>query len=169
MASRPPQPRLPRRRALLAGALAATGLYFFKTQRAEANGPEKLTKTPAEWRKTLTPGQYRILRDSGTEPPFSSPLNKEARVGRFLCAACGNTLFESGAKYDSGTGWPSFFRALPSGVATVQTAVDRMLLQKEVRCARCDGHLGHVFRDGPRPTGLRYCMNGLALRFEKGR
>ena len=121
-------------------------------------------RTDEEWRAALKPEAYRVLRGHGTERPFTSPLNKEARAGTFLCAGCGHPLFASSTKYDSGTGWPSFWEPLADAVGT---SVDRMLfmVRTEVHCAQCGGHLGHVFADGPRPTGLRYCMNGVALRF----
>ena len=119
-----------------------------------------------EWREKLTAEQYYVLRKHGTEPPGSSPLNKEKRGGTFICAACGQPLFASDAKYESGTGWPSFWK--PIDDQAVATTTDRSLLmtRTEVHCAKCEGHLGHVFPDGPQPTGLRYCMNGLALQFE---
>ncbi|MBW8268039.1 peptide-methionine (R)-S-oxide reductase MsrB [Caldovatus aquaticus] len=122
-------------------------------------------KSEAEWRAQLTPEQFRVLRQHGTERAGSSPLNAEKRRGTFVCAGCGNALFDSGAKFESGTGWPSFWQPLEGAVGT---SVDRRLLmtRTEVHCARCGGHLGHVFPDGPPPTGLRYCMNGVALRFE---
>ncbi len=118
----------------------------------------------AEWRKRLTPAQFRILRAHGTEPPFSSPLDREKRKGTFVCAADGNPLFASATKYDSGTGWPSFWKPMSGAV---RFSTDRKLgyLRTEVHCARCGGHLGHVFDDGPRPTGKRYCMNGDAMLF----
>jgi len=121
-------------------------------------------KPDEEWRRELTPEQYRVLRGHGTEPAGTSPLNEEHRTGVFRCAACGQQLFDSQAKFDSGTGWPSFFQPLEGAVAT---SVDRRLFMRrtEVHCARCGGHLGHVFPDGPQPTGLRYCMNGAALEF----
>ena len=126
---------------------------------------DKLIRSDDEWRATLTPEQYRILREAGTERPFTSPLNKEHRRGRFLCAGCAQPLFTSSTKFDSGTGWPSFFRSVRGAVVTRE---DRSLGMKrtEVLCSRCGGHLGHVFRDGPKPTGLRYCINGLALSFQ---
>ena len=121
-------------------------------------------KPDEEWRRELTPEQYRVLRGHGTEPAGTSPLNEEHRTGVFRCAACGQQLFDSQAKFDSGTGWPSFFQPLEGAVAT---SVDRRLFMRrtEVHCARCGGHLGHVFAEGPQPTGLRYCMNGAALGF----
>lgn len=119
----------------------------------------------AQWRERLTPDQYRVLRGHGTERAGSSPLNAESRAGTFLCAGCGQQLYRSETKYESGTGWPSFWAPMDAAVAT---SVDRRLFMSrtEVHCARCGGHLGHVFPDGPPPSGLRYCMNGLALRFE---
>ncbi|MEQ1510553.1 MAG: peptide-methionine (R)-S-oxide reductase MsrB [Sphingopyxis sp.] len=123
-----------------------------------------LTRTDAEWRRQLTPMQYYVLRQEGTERPFSHALNREHRAGRFACAGCALPLFASSAKYDSGTGWPSFTAPLPRAVGT---SSDTLLgyTRTEVHCARCGGHLGHVFDDGPRPTGRRYCMNGAALTF----
>jgi peptide-methionine (R)-S-oxide reductase len=117
-----------------------------------------------EWRQRLTQEQYRVLREHGTEPSGTSPLNREKRPGRFACAGCGQPLFSSESKYESGTGWPSFWAPLERAVATT---VDRSygMTRVEVHCARCGGHLGHVFPDGPAPTGERYCMNGLALQF----
>ncbi|MEW6643594.1 MAG: peptide-methionine (R)-S-oxide reductase MsrB [Pseudomonadota bacterium] len=125
----------------------------------------EVTKTPEEWRRQLTPAQYGILREHGTERPYSSPLNKEHRKGTFACAGCDLPLFASDTKFDSGTGWPSFYQPLPDAVGTTE---DRsyMMLRTEVHCRRCGGHLGHVFDDGPKPTGLRYCMNGLSLTFK---
>lgn len=118
-----------------------------------------------EWRQRLTPQQFRVLRKSGTEYPFSSSLNSEKRKGTFVCAGCALPLFPSETKFDSGTGWPSFFKALPNAVSLHRTPADFLLSRVEVRCARCDGHLGHVFQDGPPPTGERFCMNGVALEF----
>ncbi len=126
----------------------------------------KIEKTEAEWRQLLTPEQFYVLREEGTERAFTSPLNDEKREGIFKCAGCGEDLFASGTKFDSGTGWPSFYAPLDETTVTEHT--DRKLFMKrtEVRCAECGGHLGHVFPDGPAPTGKRYCMNGLALEFD---
>jgi len=136
-----------------------------KTGTAFAKG-FKVTKTDDEWKKELSPDAYRVLREHGTESAFTSPLNKEYRRGVFTCAGCDTPLFASDAKYDSGTGWPSFFR--PIDEKAVGTSTDYKILypRTEVHCATCGGHLGHVFEDGPQPTGLRYCMNGAALEFE---
>ena len=125
-------------------------------------------KTDDQWRETLSPEQYKVLREHGTERAFTSPLNVEKRHGTFGCAGCGQALFSSDTKYDSGTGWPSFHTALEGAVAT---AVDRswLAVRTEVHCTRCGGHLGHVFPDGPPPTGERYCMNGVAMQFEPKR
>lgn len=129
-----------------------------------AKGTFPIVKSEAEWRRVLTPEQFYILREEGTERPFTSPLLKEHRKGTFVCAADGNALFASSTKFDSGTGWPSFWKPLPKGVAT---STDRSLgmSRTEVHCTQCGGHLGHVFDDGPPPTGLRYCINGDALKF----
>ena len=127
------------------------------------NFPFRLTD--AQWRQRLNPAQYATLRHAATEPPGSSPLDHEHRRGIFHCAGCGQPLYSSAAKFDSGTGWPSFFRPLPHAIVT---RADHSLFEArtEVLCARCGGHLGHVFDDGPRPTGLRYCMNGVAMTFQ---
>jgi peptide-methionine (R)-S-oxide reductase len=125
----------------------------------------EVAKSDAEWKKQLSPAAYDVLRHQGTEVPFTSPLNNEHRKGIFACAGCGLDLYSSDTKFDSGTGWPSFFRPLPNAVVTSQ---DNSLLMSrtEVHCRRCGGHLGHVFDDGPKPTGLRYCMNGVAMTFK---
>ena len=135
-------------------------------EKTKPNGVQKVTKSDSEWRQTLTPEQYRIMREKGTERPFSSPLNEEHDQGTFVCAGCGAPLFSSDSKFESGSGWPSFWK--PISQENVREEADESLWQTrtEVLCARCDAHLGHVFPDGPKPTGLRYCMNGVALRFE---
>ena len=146
----------------LAGA-GAVGLYLFGRP-TSAGARFSVERTPAEWRRILGPQRYAILREAGTETPFTSPLLNEHRKGVFVCAGCALPLFNSATKFESGTGWPSFWRALPRDVVT-RTDRSFGMDRTEVLCARCGGHLGHLFDDGPRPTGLRYCMNGLALRF----
>lgn len=125
----------------------------------------ELTLSDAEWKQRLTPEQYDVLRRAGTERPFTSPLLKEKRLGEFVCAGCGLPLFSSATKYESGTGWPSFWQPLPGGIGTTEDRTFGMV-RTGVHCHRCGGHLGHVFEDGPPPTGLRYCMNGVALKFQ---
>lgn len=122
-------------------------------------------RSEEEWRHCLLPQAYRVLREHGTERPGSSPLNGEKRAGTYHCAGCGTALFDSVTKFESGTGWPSFFRPIEGSVATTTDRTHGMV-RTEVHCAHCQGHLGHVFPDGPPPTGLRFCMNGVALRFE---
>jgi peptide-methionine (R)-S-oxide reductase len=124
-----------------------------------------LEKTDAEWRKDLTPEQYHVLRGHGTERAGTSPLLDEHRSGQFQCAACGQALFAAGTKFESGSGWPSFYAPLPGAVGTEEDR-SHFVRRTEVHCSRCGGHLGHVFTDGPQPTGLRYCMNGVALGFK---
>ena len=125
----------------------------------------RVSKSDAEWKKTLSPAAYDVLRHQGTEMPFSSPLDKNYKKGTYLCAGCDQAVYSSDTKYDSHTGWPSFWKPLPNAILT---AADNSLDMErtEVHCVGCGGHLGHVFDDGPRPTGLRYCMNGVALRFQ---
>ena len=122
-------------------------------------------KSATEWRELLTQDQFRVLREHGTERAGTSPLNYEKRTGIYHCAACAEPLFESSTKYESGSGWPSFFRPLPDAVATSTDSTHGMA-RVEVHCRKCGGHLGHVFNDGPQPTGQRYCMNGVSLKFE---
>ncbi|WP_310467315.1 peptide-methionine (R)-S-oxide reductase MsrB [Sphingomonas sp.] len=159
------QPPLHRRALLAAAGLGLAALALPATI-GSARSPRRfeVRKTPAEWKRQLGPERYRILREAGTERAGTSPLDREKRRGTFTCAGCGLPLFASSTKFDSGTGWPSFFRALPNAVVT-ETDRSLLMARTEVLCRRCGGHLGHVFEDGPKPTGLRYCMNGLALRF----
>jgi peptide-methionine (R)-S-oxide reductase len=128
---------------------------------------EKIEKTEEEWRKTLTPEQYHVLREKGTERPFTGEYAETHDEGMYRCAGCGNPLFSSDTKYESGSGWPSFYQ--PVAKDAVETETDRKfgMTRNEVLCAKCGGHLGHVFPDGPQPTGLRYCMNSAALKLEK--
>ena len=161
--------------AIAAGALAAVARLPLASASLSRNGNnrnskgiKKVTRTNEEWKRILTPEQYNVTREKGTERPFSSPLNEIHEQGVFQCVACGLPLFSSKAKFDSGTGWPSFYE--PIAKENVIEEVDNSLSETrtEVLCARCDSHVGHVFEDGPRPTGLRYCMNGVALKFVKG-
>lgn len=150
---------------LSAAAAASSLVLFARSGRAAPPAMHFVVNhSPAEWRKILGPQRYAVLREAATEHPFTSLLLKEHRRGTFVCAGCAEPLFSSATKFESGTGWPSFWQALPKAVVT---RPDHSLLMErtEVLCARCGGHLGHVFDDGPRPTGLRYCMNGLALNF----
>ncbi len=156
-----------RRSLLLGGAAALVGtetinsLLLFPAQAAERF---EVTRTDEEWRRVLTPDQHKVLRKHGTERAGSSPLDRENRTGTFACAGCDLPVYRSADKFDSGTGWPSFTRPIEGAVGTSE---DRswFATRTEVHCRRCGGHLGHVFDDGPKPTGLRYCMNGVALKF----
>ena len=158
---------LTKRAVLAIAALAPFAPFAPFAQRRAALARENfdVAHTDAEWRKLLTAEQYDVLRDAGTERPFTSALLDEHRRGVFACAGCGRDLFSSQAKYDSGTGWPSFFEPLSGAVGTTS---DRSLgmTRTAVHCSRCGGHLGHVFNDGPKATGLRYCINGVALTFK---
>ena len=147
-----------------AGVAAASLLLFGRSGTAAPAMHFAVNHTPAEWKTMLGPQRFAILREAATERPFTSPLNKEHRRGTFVCAGCARPLYDSATKFESGTGWPSFWKPLAGAVVTKG---DRSLLMErtEVLCSRCGGHLGHVFDDGPKPTGLRYCMNGLALNF----
>jgi peptide-methionine (R)-S-oxide reductase len=145
-----------------AAAAQATG-----TTAPQAPKIEPLVLTDAQWKQRLTPAQYHVLREEGTEPAGSSPLNAEKRKGTFHCAGCDLPLFSSETKYESGTGWPSFYAPLPGAVRTKRD-FKLILPRTEYHCARCGGHQGHVFDDGPKPTGLRYCNNGVALKFVLG-
>lgn len=133
---------------------------------AQARGDFRIRKTETQWRRDLTSGQYRILREAGTERAFTSPLNKEKRKGVYKCAGCGNAVYSSAHKYESGTGWPAFYKAIGTGAVGTSTDYKIGYPRTEVHCADCGGHLGHIFGDGPRPTGKRHCINGLAMTFE---
>jgi len=149
-------------------ALAAARRHFLPSAMAtSASGPYPVMHTDAEWHKLLTPDQYAVLRGADTEQPYSSPLNSEHRAGILACAGCAQSLFSSRTKFDSHTGWPSFWAPLPRAVAT-RRDWSLGMERDEVHCSRCGGHLGHVFDDGPPPTGQRYCMNGLAMTFKPG-
>jgi peptide-methionine (R)-S-oxide reductase len=159
-----------RRRTLLtalSGLMLAESFAALRRGRAAQDMAFRVTRTEAEWQRLLTPIQFDILRHQGTEPPWTSALDHETRPGRYDCAGCAQPLFSSRTKFDSFTGWPSFWQPLPGSVATT---VDNSLFMSrtEVHCSTCGGHLGHVFDDGPRPTGLRYCMNGAVLVFHPG-
>jgi peptide-methionine (R)-S-oxide reductase len=153
------------RRTALSGLAAVAGATVMKVGGVWSAEEDHVVRTDAEWRSILTADQYAVLRKEGTERPFTSPLLHEERKGIFACAGCGLDLFSSSTKFDSGTGWPSFWAPLDNAVITHE---DRSwgMVRTAVTCRRCDGHLGHVFNDGPQPTGLRYCMNGLALAFK---
>lgn len=157
------------RRTLFGGALAGLGAFaatrFAGTPTAHAAGTFEVEHTDAEWKKLLSPEQYYVLRQEGTERPFTSPLNDEKRTGTFACAGCDLPLFDSDTKFDSGTGWPSFWLPIKGSVIEKSDSSFGMT-RTAVECHRCGGHLGHVFDDGPKPTGLRYCMNGVALKFK---
>jgi len=158
-----------RRRFLIAGSVATLSMVAVSGCAGSASSapPDDhfaVTHTEAEWRKLLTASQYDVLRDAGTETPYSSPLNDEHRHGVFSCAGCALDLYSSDTKFDSGTGWPSFWKPLDNAVLERSDATFGMA-RTEVLCSQCGGHLGHVFDDGPQPTGLRYCMNGAAMAF----
>ena len=158
------QMMIERRRFVAAAGLAGAALLTWPRTGEAASGRFAVTHTPDEWKHMLGPARYLILREGMTERPFTSPLLNEHRKGTFICAGCSQDLFSSSTKFESRTGWPSFWKALPGAVVERR---DRSLLvdRTENLCSRCGGHLGHVFNDGPEPTGLRYCMNGLALDF----
>ena len=159
-----------RKLALGGAAVAALAVAGLGAVRLRGSGAKAATETfevnytPEEWRNRLTAEQYAVLREEDTERPFTSPLNDEKRKGTFACAGCDLPLFDSDTKFDSGTGWPSFYAPLDDAVRISQDSTFGMV-RDEVHCRRCGGHLGHVFNDGPKPTGLRYCMNGVSLKF----
>ena len=151
------------------GALAAAGVGTLTWRGRRANAAAEIyevTHTPDEWRKLLTPEQYAVLREADTERPFTSPLNHEKRKGVFACAGCDLPLFASETKFDSGTGWPSFYAPIKREAVTVKEDRSMAMVRTEVLCANCEAHLGHLFPDGPRPTGLRFCMNSASLKLE---
>lgn len=157
------------RRSFTKLLLGTAGMAFlcnvFKTTKAFAlDTIERITMSDQEWKEKLSPQQYDVLRCEGTERPFTSPLNDEKREGKFVCAGCGNELFTSDTKFNSGTGWPSFYQAIDGHIET-KTDNSLFMARTEYHCAKCGGHQGHVFEDGPKPTGLRYCNNGVALKF----
>lgn len=151
----------------LAGTAALSLLIFGRSGGSAASMNFTVSRAPAQWKQLLGTQRYAILREAATERAFSSPLLDEHRKGTFVCAGCALPLFSSATKFESGTGWPSFWKPLPNAVVT-RADNSLMMERTEVLCARCGGHLGHVFDDGPKPTGLRYCMNGLALNFRPG-
>ena len=142
-------------------------MSILKSLRGDQRDDFPVTKSEAEWRAELSDAQFAVLRKEATEPPGSSPLNEEKRSGTFDCAGCGEPLFPSDTKYESGTGWPSFYAPIDEAVET-RTDYKMVLPRTEVHCAKCGGHLGHVFNDGPAPTGQRFCMNGVAMTFSPG-
>lgn len=156
------------RRAILGGGTAAMLFGIFGSANAKPARRYEVMLSEAQWRQRLSPQAFAVLRKEGTERPGSSPLDKEKRAGTYTCAGCALPLFASGTKFESGTGWPSFWKPLANAVGTT---VDKSMFmaRTEVHCRRCGGHLGHVFNDGPKPTGLRYCMNGVAMKFRPGR
>lgn len=158
---------------LLLFSFAIAGLFAFQGidnfpgfLRSSPKRTDKVVKTDAEWQKILTPEQYRILRKKGTEAAFCSPLLDNKKEGSYHCAGCGLELFKTDSKFNSGTGWPSFFQPAAKDAIWLQQDNSYGMVRTEVLCSRCDGHLGHVFTDGPKPTGLRFCMNGESLKFK---
>jgi peptide-methionine (R)-S-oxide reductase len=155
-----------RRMLLGAGGASLLGAYalFGGNRPSEAKERFQIAYTDAEWKKRLSPQQYAVLRRENTERSGSSPLNKEKRKGTYACAGCGLPLYSSATKFESGTGWPSFWKPFPNAIGTREDNA-LFMARTEVHCRRCGGHIGHVFDDGPKPTGLRYCMNGAAMKF----
>ena len=156
-----------RREIVFGGIVAATGISPAKLSQAASLSSFEIIKSDEEWRRALTGEQYAVLRGHETERPWTSPLDKEQRLGTYLCAGCDLPLFSSHTKFESGTGWPSFWAPIEGAIETSQDRSFFFLVRTEVHCRRCGGHLGHVFDDGPQPTGLRYCMNSASLEFVK--
>ena len=152
---------------LIVASLFWSTLSTPTTRVLPAQGGRKVVKSAAEWKKILTADQFHVLREEGTERAFSSPLNDIHEHGVFYCAGCHNAVFSSDTKFDSGTGWPSFYKPLTKNAVTEKVDKAFGMVRTEIECSVCGGHLGHVFDDGPKPTGLRYCMNGVAMTFEK--
>lgn len=149
----------------LTAAAAGAWRWLVPSTHAETQGDFEVSLTPEEWRQRLTEEQYYVLREHGTERAFTSPLDKETREGFYHCAGCEQAVYSSQTKYDSGTGWPSFWKPIDGAIGTSEDNT-LFMTRTEVHCSRCGGHLGHVFEDGPQPTGLRYCMNGVAMAFK---
>lgn len=160
--------KLTRREAIGSLGVASATAALWASRGGAAETRYEVTLSDAEWRKRLAPASYAVLRQASTERPYSSPLNEEHRAGTFTCGGCALALFSSKTKFDSHTGWPSFYAPLQNAVLT-KTDYDIGMARTEVHCRRCGGHLGHVFDDGPRPTGKRYCMNGVAMKFAPGK
>jgi peptide-methionine (R)-S-oxide reductase len=159
--------QIDKRQFLSLASLGAAAFIFGCGKEAAARTKYAVSYSDAEWKRRLSPAAYRVLRQEDTERPYSSPLDKEKRKGTFVCAGCNQRLFSSATKFDSGTGWPSFWQPL-NGAVGIKTDYKIGIPRTEVHCARCGGHLGHVFNDGPKPTGKRYCMNGVAMKFVVG-
>jgi peptide-methionine (R)-S-oxide reductase len=159
-----------RRQFVMLSATGAAAFALFGCRGAASAAPEhfEVTMTDAQWKAKLSPAAYDVLRHEGTEAPFSSPLNAEHHSGIFSCAGCALPVYSSKTKFESGTGWPSFWAPLPHAVSSRSDA-SLMMERTEIHCRRCGGHLGHVFDDGPKPTGKRYCMNGVAMKFTPGK
>ena len=152
--------------SVVAAVAGLRGLLGSEPAQAATPSVFELTRSDTEWKTRLQPAQYRVLRQAGTETPYTSPLNQEKRSGAYTCAGCALPLFSSKTKFESGTGWPSFWQAMDQAVVE-ESDTTLFMKRVEVLCRRCGGHLGHVFDDGPKPTGLRYCMNGVALNFKE--